>query len=98
MLTIITGVGLQSFGRIALAKVYVKTEAVVNAAADAVPATSNGDGLDGGGRYGGAQGGGDSGGIRTGRRRRDDGDVSGQRHDSSSLVELNGVSSSIGEV
>lgn len=99
VLTIITGVGLQSFGRIALAKVYVKTEAVVNAAADAVPAP-NADGFDGGARYDGAPGGGDSDGARAriGRRRRDDGDASVERHDSSILLKLNGVSSSIGEV
>lgn len=100
VLTIITGVGLQSFGRIALAKVYVKTEAVVNAAADAVPVpASSADEFDNGSRYDGARGGGDSGGgVRITRRRRDDSDESGQRHDSSSLLKLNGISSSIGEV
>lgn len=98
MLTIITGVGLQSFGRIALARVYVKTEAVVNAAACAAPTSASADAaeLDSGARCDGARGGGDSGGVRIGRRRRDEGDLSGQRQDSSSLLKLNGVSSSIG--
>eukprot|EP00752_Nemacystus_decipiens_P009135 g8159.t1 len=96
VLTIITGVGLQSFGRIALAKVYVKTEAVVNAAAAAVPAPSP-DEFDGDGRCDGAREGGDDGGasVRRGRRRRDEGGASADRHDSSSLLKLNGVSSSI---
>eukprot|EP00903_Cladosiphon_okamuranus_P013536 g12608.t1 len=100
VLTIITGVGLQSFGRIALAKVYVKTETVVNAAADTLPASSA-DEFDGGGRYDGARRGGDSdsGGVgaRAGRRRRDENDAPSQRHDydSSGLLKLNGVSSSI---
>lgn len=94
----ITGVGLQGFGRLALAKVYVKTEAVINEAADAAPAseadrisTSSGRnddprGVDGSGCRGGARGG--SGG----------GAVSERREDSSGLLKLNGVSSSIGGI
>lgn len=97
VLTVITGVGLQSFGRIALAKVYVRTEAVVNAAADAVP-PANADEFDSRRRHDTARGVGDSGGIRSGPRRRDSGNASGRPQDSSSLLKLNGVSSSIGKV
>lgn len=92
----ITGVVLHGFGRLALAKVYVKTEAVINeAAAHAAPA-SNAHGSSG--RYGGALGAEGSGGVGEGRGERKMGDVPYQPEESSRLLRLNGVSSSIGEM
>ncbi|CAM9884156.1 unnamed protein product [Pylaiella littoralis] len=94
-LTMITGVALQGFGRLALAKVYVKTEAIINEAADAASASEadwvsriscrhDGEwGDEGSGGAGGSQGG--SGGRP----------VSDRRADSPGLLRLNGVSSSI---
>ncbi|CBN76993.1 conserved unknown protein [Ectocarpus siliculosus] len=93
LLSMITGVVLHGFGRLALAKVYVKTEAVINeAAAHAAPA-SNAHGSSG--RYGGALGAEGSGGVGEGRGERKTGDVPDQPEESSGLLRLNGVSSSI---
>lgn len=94
-LTMITGVALQGFGRLALAKVYVKTEAIINEAADAasedwvsrISGRHDGEwGDEGSGGAGGSQGG--SGGRP----------VSDRRADSPGLLRLNGVSSSIGGI
>lgn len=102
LLSMIAGVGLQGFGRLALAKVYVKTEAVINdaasatatAAAQAAPARGAKRSASGGrhndGVWGGSTGGG-SDAIGARQRERDDKNVPG-------LLQLNGVSSSIGEM
>ncbi|CAM9832063.1 unnamed protein product [Scytosiphon promiscuus] len=95
----IAGVGLQGFGRLALAKLYIKTEAVINEAASAAAtdaaetASTPGANSSGSGRrhIDGARGGSFGGGsdaIAAGRGERDGGDLNG-------VLKLNGVSSSI---
>lgn len=108
MLTMITGVVLQGFGRLLLARVYVKTEAVINAAADAAPLSRADDESSDNGGAGGADGG--LGGGRVRRRTGDSGvgdgdggDLSHRPRDEQSssgvsgVLRLNGVSSSIGK-
>lgn len=86
-----TGVGLQGFGRLALARVYMKTEKVVNEAYAASEAdgfdgrndqAGEGEGRSGGGREGGGGDGG-SGAVSPDLR--------------PGYLKLNRVSSSIGE-
>lgn len=104
----ITSVGLQGFGRLALAKVYVKTEAVINEAADAAagaaapasePDRTSTTSTSGSGRYNDTRGAQERGGGPGGER----GGVGGgalpdRQPDPQGLLKLNGVSSSIGGI
>lgn len=85
ILTIITGVILQGFGRLALARVYVKTERVIHE----VQANASAGGGDGGGSS-----------SRAAIRRDSNSGTSAARtenEDTKSFLKLNPLSSSIGE-